>query len=686
MKKSVFFKFIFLFSCFFITFFSSILFSATIYVSNTGSDSSGNGSISNPYLTISKALDESIDNDTISLREGTFNEAIRIRHANITIEAYQNENVVISTPINDSNLEVTVIFDVDADGGTLKNLEITGGFYYGVMLWTKWDWGDPLDRTGVSHITIDNCKIHNTGRDCIKITPSCDYVTIKNCEIYNSGTRDDGNAEGIDNVNGDFMLVQDCYIHDTATTGVYAKGGASDAIIERTIVENCGSLGISLGFDTSPEYFDLTVNPNRYENIRGTVKNCLVINTIYAGIAFYAALDSSAYNNTIVNTASTAHSPIYFGITLQDWEIDTDPNDGYNYRPASKNIKVYNNIVFQNSAHNSDMVYIRTLFEDELGRVNAYEGLPDMNNNCYYSEGNSPTFTDQRPDSNAENMTFLQWQAHISGESNTIAVNPQLDNIWKPQSNSPCINKGDSSLGITKDLENNNRDSQIDMGAYEYLTGENPPVDEDFYYIPHIAHNNYTTYLNIYSPNNESISYSVYLNNENGTLIQKSSYTTAPYSTKLIDISSMSGGNGTSGKIGITSGNAIIKVVYFNTDGGMAEYLAENTTSSKLTYTFPSYNDEITWNGLACLNTSNNDISITLKVYFEGINTKTETMTLGALKNIVDLVGDGGNLFSELGHHDVDMIEITTSSNVLCGLNISGAYQEKLLFSKAIQQ
>jgi len=67
-----------------------------------------------------------------------------------------------------------------------------------------------VDKRGVSNITIDSCKIHDSERDCIKITPNCDTILVCHCEIYNFGMRDNSNAEGIDNVNGDYMLIQNC--------------------------------------------------------------------------------------------------------------------------------------------------------------------------------------------------------------------------------------------------------------------------------------------------------------------------------------------------------------------------------------------------------------------------------------------------------------------------------------------
>src|SRR5688572_3226060 len=128
------------------------------------------------------------------------------------------------------------------------------------------------------------------------MAPKGNRVTIRRCEIFNSGRLyppgtpfDNKNAEGIDNVSSDFTLVQDCYVHDIATTGVYFKGGATDCIVERTRVERCGQAGILLGFDTSPEFFDTDANPRYFESIRCIARNCIVEDTNYAGIGLYAA-------------------------------------------------------------------------------------------------------------------------------------------------------------------------------------------------------------------------------------------------------------------------------------------------------------------------------------------------------------------------------------------------------------
>ena len=300
-----------------------------IWVSSVGDDLSGSGSEAHPYRTIAKALSqcaggERIENNrTIVLCSGIYREAVRIRWPNVTLRSAPGHWAIVQVPTDDEEIGVAVTMDVDPSGSKIQSLEIIGGYYYGIKFETRWDWGTE-DRSGASDIVIEDCVIHDTGRDAVKITPQCDRITIRRCEIYASGVgignQGNPNAEGIDNVNGDRMKVQECYIHDVSTTGIYFKGGAQECVVERNIIENCGGSGILIGFDTSPEYFDLTVNPEYYESRSGIVRNNLIVDTAYAGIGLYAAKDAQVYHNTIVRTAREGMSPITFGITFQDWE------------------------------------------------------------------------------------------------------------------------------------------------------------------------------------------------------------------------------------------------------------------------------------------------------------------------------------------------------------------------------
>ena len=281
-----------------------------IYVSPTGNDSTATGSIAAPYRSINSALAAARPGDTIVLRGGVYREGanVRVRAPNITIKSSEGEWAVIDLTTYDPghNEDSGVYFDVDSSGGKLQSVEVMGGFY-AVCMETRWDWGQ-ADRSGASNITIEDCVLHDSLYDVVKVKPNCDNVTIRCNEIYNSGRAFVGsshngeeNAEGIDNVNGNNMAVQNNYIHDIISTAVYAKGGARDALIENNWIEQAYAAGIMVGFDASPEFFDLAINPLYYENIRGVVRNNLIIGTGWEGIGLYASEDALVHNNTMVN-------------------------------------------------------------------------------------------------------------------------------------------------------------------------------------------------------------------------------------------------------------------------------------------------------------------------------------------------------------------------------------------------
>ena len=397
-----------------------------IYVSPDGHDSAATGSIDAPYQSINAALAAAQPGDTVILRGGTYREGfnVRIRKPNITIKSRNGEWAIIDLTTYQAGHDEDsgVYFDVDSSGSKLQAVEVKGGFY-AVCTETRWDWGDPANRAGASNIIIEDCILHDSRNDVIKIKPNCDNITIRYNEIYNSGTAyggGEGNAEGIDNVNGDNMVVQNNYIHDICSNAVYAKGGAIGVLIENNRIERAQEAGILVGFDTSPEYFDLSVNPQYYENIICMVRNNLIIDTGLSGIGLYAAKDAQIYNNTLVNVVNRGqyHSAIYFGVTFQDWE-------SYAGRPASVNPDIHHNIISQPSGIVRPMIEIR--YADELGGLSALDGNPVMSNNCYYIGGKNATFIDRRPGSALETASLAAWQSHINGDRGSLEIDPALN-------------------------------------------------------------------------------------------------------------------------------------------------------------------------------------------------------------------------------------------------------------------
>ena len=449
-----------------------------IYVSPDGNDSTATGSIGAPYKSINAALAAVSPGGTVILRGGTYREGVnvRVRKRNITIKSRQGEWAIIdlSTYNSGHDEDSGVYFDVDSSGGKLLGVEVIGGFY-AVCMETKWNWGGDDDWVAASDILIENCKLHDSRYDVVKVKPNCDNITIRNCEIYNSGRAFDGrpkngedNAEGIDNVNGDKMLVKNCYIHDIVSNAIYAKGGATDVIIDGNRIETAYGAGIMVGFDTSPEYFDTKVNPQYYESIHCVVYNNLIIGTGWEGIGFYGSKDAQVYNNTLVNVVNSGqyHSAIYFGLTFQDWE-------SYAGRPANVNPSIHHNIVCQPSGIVRPMIEIR--YANELGGMSALDGNPVMNNNCYYITGKSAVFTDRRPGRELENAGLAAWQRHISGDAGTIEADPALDAYYLP-TNPQC-----AGMGIKSNAPPPGALHHF-MPVKEYSPGQYADVDEDAWY------------------------------------------------------------------------------------------------------------------------------------------------------------------------------------------------------------
>jgi Right handed beta helix region/Domain of unknown function (DUF4214) len=453
--------------------FATTAIAADIHVSPTGIDApTGRGAFTAPYRSLTYVLEPANDliraGDRIFLRGPPGNnvyrqDEVRIR-VPLTIQSFDGEWAVIECPITVPD-GVCVQIDPSASGTTLRRLEVKGGTIYSVFLQTDFDQRGNATGRGASNITLEDCRLHGSGRDVVKITPKSDRVTIRRCEIFNSGQSyppgtsvDNMNAEGIDNVNGSNMTVQDNYIHDIATSGVYWKGGAADALVERNRIERTGLGGILVGFDTSPEFFDLTLNPGYYEAVRGVVRNNIVRDTGYAGIGLFASRDASVVNNTIVNTARLGHAGIYFGVTLQDF-------DAAAARPANTNATILNNIVVQSGG---ECASIR--FANDLGGLSGLSGASGMDGNHFHNATGACRFRDRRTLGNPiyNGGTFAQWRQVVGGDAaSTEGGNPLDSNgrLTNTGAGAALIGRGLAVSGLTVDFDRRVRPSRPDVGA-----------------------------------------------------------------------------------------------------------------------------------------------------------------------------------------------------------------------------
>jgi hypothetical protein len=442
-----------------------------IHVAPGGSDASGDGSQGNPYRTIQHALDSAAGpGSTVLLHGGTYQEQVRIRHPGLLLQAMQGEKAHITCPVSADENAPPLCVEIDAEttGVTLRGLEISGGFY-AVYLGSHWDYDDtPLYNPAARGVVIEDCTIHDSGRDAVKLPAGCDDVTIRRCEIYNSGMayppgfpQEEKNAEGIDAVNSDNLRVADTYIHDTATTCVYVKGGSIGTIIERVRAERCGEVGIALGFDTSPEFFDTKANPGYHENLGGTVRNCIVQDTGLAGIGLFATQNARVLHNTVRRAATRGHAALYLGIATQDY----DPKAG---RPANQNPTLIGNILDQSGIPGARCFGIRHSVEDSLGTLSGLEGAITLRNNLYFAGGEACAFSDDRPTTLLEEGDLAAWQAHAPGfDEGSSFQDPMLDPQGRLSAGSPAIDAIPATDGVTFDIDQQPRQPPYDLGADE---------------------------------------------------------------------------------------------------------------------------------------------------------------------------------------------------------------------------
>ena len=435
---------------------------ATWYVAPSGNDNNP-GSLGSPFKTLPAAIEAASPGDVIELRNGNYaSNEIRITKSNLTIRSYAGEWAVITAPTNNEDIASCIWYnEPDVVGGTLERLEIVGGYYYGVSFETNWDWGLPT-RNGASNITIRYCKIHNTGRDCIKIKPACNNIQILSCELYNSGVGQSNspanggpNAEGIDNVNGDGMVVRNCYIHNISTSGVYVKGGVKDCIIEENLIYGVQEGGILLGFYTDAEYFDQDgTNPAFYECQYSLARNNIIYNTGGAGIGFFAARNCSAYNNTVVTGSGQFHAPLY----LSPGEIWIDDNT--TLTPPNFIIQAYNNI-FVDQSGTGDEDYTVQIREGGMSGNNL------IDRNIYQKTTGDAKFDDGV---SWPALTFAQWKSQMGFDANSQEDYPMLDGNLHLMAGSPAIDAGQSSPAA-RDYDAQPRSGTPDIGADEFGNG-----------------------------------------------------------------------------------------------------------------------------------------------------------------------------------------------------------------------
>jgi len=221
-----------------------------IYVDVDGSDSD-NGSESNPYKTVAKAIQEAEIEDEIYIEEGVYNEDLVIAKR-ISLFGADLKDVVI-----DGQIEISE--NVEAQKFTIKGNVIveSGADIIFDNLIIKEASGNAIDAySGNGEIVVKNSTIKRARNKGFYIQKGRDII-ISSCNVYSN------EEEGIDlrsNVDG---TISGNNIYDNGESGIELIISDSSLNIKDNVIKNNGSSGVaSQYYEDLDEDGDIKVNNN----------------------------------------------------------------------------------------------------------------------------------------------------------------------------------------------------------------------------------------------------------------------------------------------------------------------------------------------------------------------------------------------------------------------------------------
>jgi len=405
-----------------------------VYVNTTGDDDTGTGTISNPFKSISKGVNNATDGDTVIIADGTYagenNTYIDITK-NMTITGQSQANTIIDGE------GVNWIFSVDTPGlnVTFSNLTIKNAYI-------NWDNGAAIWSEG-STVTVSQCTFidnNANGNGGGAIYSGYGNLTVDDSTFISNNAM---YGAAINNIGG-YLTVRGCNFTENVATALeedYGLGGGAiynwglygDGIYPATlIVEGCtfqgnvardgGAIygyGLSNCTITNSIFADnraTSVDGGAIENNGGILNltNCIFTNNTANGNggAVFTDGDFSAVNCTFTNNTAYTGGAIYAedsnsvitgcNFTGNTVTSEYDGYEDYGYGGAA----IYNdeglmNIVNcnfnQNDATASDGAAIHN-FAGELNVTGSNftfnEGGSIINDHLYFNEGPAPFFTE----------------------------------------------------------------------------------------------------------------------------------------------------------------------------------------------------------------------------------------------------------------------------------------------------
>lgn len=404
-----------------------------IYVSPTGSNSTGDGTQANPYQTITRALEGVQPGDAVRLLPGNHAAATFIANVAGTSNAPiwlggvpgQARPVISggSMAIHLSRVRFMI----------LENLEVARATGNGINCD---DGGEYANDNATRHLLFRNLYIHDIGaggnNDGLKLSGVNDFFVL-DCEFAGMSA----GGSGIDHVGCHQGMIARCLFTDAGGNAIQCKGGSEDIEIRWNRFLNGGGRAINVGGSTGFEFFRPPLSTNA-PNVEA--RNIRVVANLFRGwdtpVAFVGTVNSLVANNTLIEPRR------WILRILQE----TVSSGGYTFLPCGQN-QFINNLAYFDRSQISTHVNIG---------ANTDASSFEFANNLWY----------------AFNQPNQSQPSLPSAETNGLyAVNPRFNNAaagdYSVATNSAAVGKGRRLPNVKADLLERCYADRPILGAFE---------------------------------------------------------------------------------------------------------------------------------------------------------------------------------------------------------------------------
>jgi formylglycine-generating enzyme required for sulfatase activity len=280
-----------------------------IIVNKSGSDSAGNGTLAQPYLTISKAISVAPNGAWISVGPGTYTERVQITGKTLGIRSLTGPG---TTTIQGTAGNAVVSIETSAENSRVQGFRITGGTgkpypssygydYYGGGVYC------------VASAVLSDCIIDGNGKGTPRLNSATfggaiysggGKLSVLNCLITGNYAWASGGATLTESgtIEFDRCTVQG----NDATTFVGQQGGLSVANGGRMIVKNSivyGNTGSQLGAFGAPYNVNTSISVE-YSDVQGTI-------------------DGGGTPNLVKGLGNIGADPLFVSVTTKDFSLKT---------------------------------------------------------------------------------------------------------------------------------------------------------------------------------------------------------------------------------------------------------------------------------------------------------------------------------------------------------------------------